>query len=149
MTKIIVSSCLLGKCCRYDGRDSLSPLLVEELDEMCEPYLDVCPEVLGGLSTPRSRAEIVGGCGKEVLAGTAKVLTQDGLDVTNAFVAGAMDVLRLCKKRGVRTAFLKAKSPSCGAGQIYDGSFTGTLRDGNGVTAELLIQNGIKVISVE
>ena len=101
--------------------------------------------LLGGLDTPRSPAEIQGGDGFDVLCGKAKVVNKAGEDVTAQYVKGAEIVLELCKKYGVTEAVLKEKSPSCGCGRIYDGTFTGTLTDGDGVTAALMKENGIKV----
>ena len=145
---IVVSSCLLGKKCRYDGNDSLNAELVHELKQSGVDYFGLCPEVLGGLSVPRTACEIVGGAGREVLEGSARILNLDGQDVTVAFVRGAADALRICKEREVTQACLKSRSPSCGYGEIHDGSFSGKLRTGNGVFAEFLKQNGVKVISV-
>jgi uncharacterized protein YbbK (DUF523 family) len=107
----------------------------------------VCPEVDGGLPTPRPPAEIVGGDGRDVLAGTARVVTVDGTDVTEAYLAGAHGALRAAQAEGVTRAVLKARSPSCGRGAVYDGSHTRTLVEGTGVTAALLEANGIKVVT--
>ena len=139
---IAVSECLSGRPCRYDGRakpDKGAQALVKA-GAVC-----ICPEVLGGLDTPRSPAEIQGGDGFDVLDGKAKVVNKAGEDVTAQYVKGAEIVLELCKKYGVTEAVLKEKSPSCGSSLIYDGSFTGTLRPGVGVTAALLLRNGISV----
>ena len=131
---VLISACLLGVTCRYDGQSRpLSPLpaSTEKIT-----FIPVCPEQLGGLPTPRVPAER---CGE-------KVLRQDGDDVTAAYQRGAAEALRIARLYGCRYAVLKEKSPSCGCGNIYDGSFSQTLTDGNGVTADLLLQNGIKVI---
>lgn len=138
----VVSWCLAGKKCRYDGSakpDRRAAALVEG-GALC-----VCPEVLGGLPIPREPAEIVGGDGQAVLDGRARVITASGRDVTREYIAGAEEALRLCIENRVTHAFLKAYSPSCGCGCIYDGSFTGKKIPGDGVTAALLKQNGIAV----
>ena len=137
-----VSECLRGTPCRYDGmaKPNKGARELVKAGAVC-----ICPEVLGGLDTPRSPAEIQGGDGFDVLCGKAKVVNKAGEDVTAQYVKGAEIVLELCKKYGVTEAVLKEKSPSCGCGRIYDGTFTGTLTDGDGVTAALLKENGIKV----
>jgi len=154
---IAISSCLLGKKCRFDGKDSLNQELVQWLaDEGLEAgvdFFDLCPEVLGGLSTPRIPCEIVDAngspaTGADVLAGTAYIISRDGKDRSSQFIAGAQAALKLCQQRGVTSAYLKAKSPSCGYGQIYDGSFSRVLHVGNGVFAELLAQNNIEIKSI-
>lgn len=135
--KILVSACLLGTPCRYDGRDNFC----EKLQKQAEKYdlIAVCPEQLGGLCTPRTPAERRG----------SLVVTADGGDVTAAYADGAEKTLALAKKHGCRLAILKARSPSCGSGTIYDGTFSHTKIAGNGVTAELLQKNGVRVISEE
>ena len=139
---IIVSKCLTGCPCRYDGQSKPDPEIAA-LAESGEA-IAVCPEQLGGLPTPRVPAELTG-TGEEVLDGLARVVTRDGRDVTEAFVKGAFETLSIAEGHGIVRAILKGKSPSCGAGRIYDGSFTGTLRSGNGVAAALLIRHGIIV----
>jgi uncharacterized protein YbbK (DUF523 family) len=131
--KIIVSACLLGNKVRYDGNDSFK----EEIAALKEKYdlIPVCPEVLGGLLIPRDPAEIIG----------SQVLTDKGKDVTTNFKHGAETVLEMCKTSHVSKAIMKSKSPSCGKGMIYDGSFSRTLTPGNGITVELLTKNNIKV----
>jgi uncharacterized protein YbbK (DUF523 family) len=111
--------------------------------------LTFCPETFGGLKIPRVPSEIAGGDGYDVLDGRARVMSRDGRDLTLEFIKGAQAVLALCRKHGVREVLLKAKSPSCGVGSIYDGTFTGTLRQGDGVTAALLKRNGITVVEIE
>ncbi|MBX6377266.1 MAG: DUF523 domain-containing protein [Clostridia bacterium] len=140
---VLVSACLAGVPCRYDGRDSLEPDLRERVER--GEAVVVCPEVLGGLPTPREPAEIVGGDGGDVLDGRARVVTRTGRDVTEAFVAGARATLALARLHGARKVVLKARSPSCGAGLIHDGTFSGRLREGDGVTAALLRRHGIHV----
>lgn len=132
--KILVSACLLGVRCRYDGKSKPHPA-VERLMEQ-HTLIPVCGEILGGLPTPRVSAERQG----------ERVVTADGRDVTAAYRRGAEEVLRLARRYGCKAAILKERSPSCGSGRIYDGTFTGTLTDGWGVTAELLRDHGICVI---
>lgn len=142
---ILISSCLCGIKCKYSGGDNLN----EQVIRYCKgrEILKVCPEVLGGLSTPRIPAEIVGGTAKEVLKGNAKVMTQDGQDVTALFIKGAYLTLQLAKENDVKRALLKANSPSCGKGKVYDGKFQKNLIVGNGITTELLLQEGIEVLT--
>ena len=134
---VLVSACLLGVACRYDGRDNRCRRL-DELAALAAP-VPVCPEQLGGLPTPRTPAERLGG----------RVLTRDGRDVTGAFRRGADEVLRLTGFYGARFALLKSRSPSCGAGFIYDGSFSGRLTPGDGVAAAALRGAGVRVFTEE
>ena len=138
MKKLLISSCLLGTPCRYDGRSKPVPLPKELTGNVT--LVPVCPEVLGGLSTPRPPAEIVSRA-----TGAIKVVNSEGTNVTANYVSGAEKALAIAKKNGCAYALLKEKSPSCSGGQVYDGTFSRTLTDGNGVTAELLKSNGIKV----
>lgn len=133
---ILVSSCLMGVPCNYMGKSKQSCLFSKVLKNL--QYVQVCPEVLGGLSTPRPPAERIG----------KRVVTAKGCDVTNSFIAGANKTLEIAKKNRIEIAILKEKSPSCGYGRIYDGSFTSILVDGNGVTVDLLLENGINIISI-
>lgn len=142
---ILVSSCLCGEKCKYNGEDNLNVDVIAYLER--KEVIHVCPEVFGGLSTPRTPAEIVGGSARDVLKGNAKVMTKEGEDVTMAFIRGANKVLQLAKQFNVKQAILKAKSPSCGKGEVYDGSFNQNLIAGNGITAELLLKEGIEVIT--
>ncbi|MGE5631475.1 MAG: DUF523 domain-containing protein [Caulobacteraceae bacterium] len=144
---IIVSACLLGTNCKYSGGNNLNEKLVEFVKE--HNVIPVCPEELGGLSTPREPNEIQKGTGKEVLEGKARVVDKKGEDVTEQFVRGAKEVLKLAKQHSCPAAILKANSPSCGCGIIYDGSFSGRRKEGNGVCTQLLLDNGIKVMSDE
>lgn len=149
MTKdpILVSACLAGRACRFDGssnKDDLVARLVAEGRAVL-----VCPEEDGGLATPRPPAEIVGGDGHDVLAGRARVVTRAGRDVTEAYVRGAEKALDAARRAGARTAVLKARSPSCGKGCIYDGSFSQSTSPGDGVTTALLEANGIRVVADE
>ena len=135
--KILVSSCLLGLNCKYDGGNNYS----NEIDEFLKDYdvIPICPEIMGGLPTPRVGSERIGD----------KVITKDGKDVTEQYKKGAEDALFLAKKYDVKKALLKLRSPSCGNEKIYDGTFTYTLIDGDGVTAELLKNNGIEIITIK
>ena len=139
---VAVSWCLCGRECRYDGtaKPDEQAMALAEKGALC-----ICPEVMGGLPIPREPAEIVGGDGYDVLEGRAKVITVGGKDVTAEYIAGAEAALRLCCEKGITRALLKANSPSCGCGCIYDGSFTGGKRKGDGVTAALFKRNGIAV----
>lgn len=130
---IAVSACLAGYRCRYDGGTKEDAEVVALLRG--GRALPLCPEQLGGLQTPRPPAEIIG----------EHVVNCEGEDVTTAFVHGAAETLRLCRLYGCKEAILKAHSPSCGCHSVYDGSFTGKLREGMGITAALLAQNGIAV----
>lgn len=142
---ILVSSCLCGEKCKYNGEDNLNIDVMAYLAQ--KEVMHVCPEVLGGLSTPRVPAEIVGGSARDVLKGNAKVMTKEGEDVTMAFIRGANKVLQIAKQFNAKQAVLKAKSPSCGKGEVYDGSFNHNLIVGNGITAEILLEEGIEVIT--
>lgn len=136
---MVVSACLAGFCCRYDGGQKPDARIVALVKN--GSAIPVCPEQLGGLSTPRPPAEID--------RATGNVVTADGKDVTFAFEKGAEETLRLCRLYGVTHAILKARSPSCGLGTVYDGTFSGTLADGDGKTAALLAANGVFVESAE
>jgi uncharacterized protein YbbK (DUF523 family) len=146
MQKILVSRCLLGHRVRYDGGAS-GPfdLLQQWLDE--GRVVPLCPEVAGGLPTPRAAAEIPGGQGAQVLDGTAPVITTAGEDVSAQFLAGAYQALELVQQHAIRIAVLKANSPSCGNLLTYDGTFSGTKVNGEGVTAALLKRHGVQVFS--
>ena len=145
---IIISACLCGINCKYNGENNYNEKITQLLKE--GKAIPVCPEQLGGQSTPRAAHEIVNGTGADVLEGRAKVLGPDGEDdVTGQFLKGARETLKIATDCSVKLAILKARSPSCGYGKIYDGTFTSTRIDGNGVTAELLIRNGIKVYTEE
>ena len=131
---ILVSACLLGCACRYDGHSKPHPLAMELARQ--GRAVPVCPEQLGGLTTPRLPSERRG----------EQVVMRDGRDVTAEYSRGAEEALRLAELYGCRAAVLKERSPSCGCGRIYDGTFTGTLVDGFGVAARLLQENGIRVL---
>lgn len=133
--KLLISSCLLGLPCRYDGKSK--PLLkIRELEQKFT-LCPVCPEVLGGLETPRIPCEIQEG----------KVIRKDGADCTISYINGAKMVLKKTKDEAIYIALLKEKSPSCGKNMIYDGTFSGTLISGKGVCAKMLEENGITVFS--
>jgi len=144
---IIASACLCGINCKYNGRNNLNNAVFKLFSE--GKVIPVCPEQLGGMTTPRDVKEIKGGTGLEVLNGEAKVISPSGEDSTDRFIKGAYETLNIAKNANVKAAVLKAKSPSCGAGKIYDGTFNGKLIDGNGVASELLKINGIKVFTEE
>ena len=145
--KIAVSGCSAGLPCSHDGGHRLSqPVrgLVEEGRAVV-----ICPEQLGGMPAPREKAEIVGGDGDSVLDGEAAVLSESGRDLTERFREGARRSLEAARRHGCRLAVLKARSPSCGSGEIYDGSFSGARRPGDGVTAALFRRAGIRVLTDE
>ncbi len=132
---IIVSACLAGYRCRYDGKIKPDPDITALVKS--GQAVVTCPEMLGGLPCPRVPSERT--------ADGKRVLAKDGKDVTDAFRLGAEETLRIARLYGCDHAILKAKSPSCGVGTVYDGTFSGTLRTGNGVTADLLMKSGITV----
>ena len=140
---ILISACLLGVNCKYNGENNSNDEIVEYFKN--KNIIPVCPEQMGGLSTPRLPAEIKGGGGRDVLEGSAKVVNNNGEDVTEQFVNGAYETLKLAETLGATKAILKARSPSCGVGEIYNGNFNDTLIEGNGVTAALLRSKGIEV----
>ena len=132
---ILVSACLLGFNCKYNGGNNFC----EDLKELADnhEFVPFCPEEYGGLTTPRIPSERLGN----------KVVNKEGQDVTECFRRGAEEALRVAESFDCEYAILKAKSPSCGCGKIYDGTFTGTLTDGDGVTTELLKKHGITVVT--
>lgn len=134
---LLISACLLGIPCRYDGKR----VTKVDISALREKYnlIPICPEIYGGLPTPRIPSERVGG----------RVLMKDGRDVTENYKRGAEASLDIAKANGVSLALLKARSPSCGKGLIYDGSFSGTLTEGDGVAAELLMKEEITVFTEE
>ena len=133
--KIAVSSCLLGINCKYNGKSNYN----EDIIKLKEKYeiIPICPEVLGGLPTPRIPSEIINN----------KVINQEGTDVTLEYVTGANKALQILKENNIKIAILKTKSPSCGKGEIYDGSFSHTIIEGNGITAKLFLENDILVLN--
>lgn len=144
--KVVISACLLGVRCRYDGGHSRNETAMNQ--KKTYQLIPVCPEESGGLLTPRPPAEIVGGDGDAVLDGTAKVMTANGTDVTAAYLKGAYHALEVAQSHGATHVILKARSPSCGCGAIYDGTFSGTLISGDGVTTALLKRHGIAVTAM-
>ena len=144
MEHVLVSACLLGCRCRFDGRSKPHAALVAKLRDVgCVP---VCPEQLGGLATPRPRQWLQGGDGHAVLAGRAQVVNELGEDVTEQFLRGAEEAVRLAKLFGVEVAYLKGRSPSCGYGLV---DIEGTWRPGDGVTTAALLRQGVRVLRVE
>lgn len=142
---VLVSACLAGCACRFDGRSKTDGDVAARVER--GEAVAVCPEVAGGLGTPRRPAEIVGGDGGDVLDGRARVVDDTGRDVTDAHLAGAAEAVRAAEEAGVEAAILKDGSPSCGSSQRYDGTFSGTRRPGQGVTAAALRRAGVAVRS--
>lgn len=142
---ILVSACLAGLNVRYDGGHQLNEAIREIVTN--GKGITVCPEVLGGLQTPREPAEIVNGSGDDVLSGVAKVVTISGKDVTKQFIDGAYVTLKQALAVQATTVILKENSPSCGSTMIYDGTFSNKKLAGIGVTAALLRKNGIRVLN--
>jgi len=130
---ILVSACLVGIACRYDGESINSPECLEELDRRNAIWIPFCPEQLGGLPTPRTAANIINGDGEDVLNGTSTVTTRTGIDVTEQFLHGARQVLEIARQQKTEAVFLKARSPSC------------AVNDRIGVTAALLARNGYRL----
>ncbi len=137
MENVLISACLLGVSCRYDGLSK--PLDAKIIENLRSRYhlIPICPEIFGGLPTPRIPAEI---------QADRRVLRKDGKDITDEYKKGAKEALRLAKLFDCKLAILKERSPSCGSGVIYDGSFTGNKINGDGITAELLKKEGIRII---
>ncbi len=134
---MLISACLLGINCKYNGESNYNQRIVDLTKD--EKVIPVCPEQLGGLTTPRLPCEIV------ILNGERRVIRNDGIDVTEAFQKGAEETLKIAKMFNENIAVLKTKSPSCGSCQIYDGTFSGRVIEGSGLTAELLTDNHIRV----
>lgn len=132
---IAVSACLAGVCCRYNAEHKQNNAILQLLSS--DGALLVCPELLGGMPTPRPAATLIGG----------RVMGTDGVDYTEQYTCGAKKALAILQKNGITKVFLKSKSPSCGYGKIYNQQ--GDLIDGNGVFAQMLQDNGIEVVSVE
>ncbi|MBO4293331.1 MAG: DUF523 domain-containing protein [Clostridia bacterium] len=138
---ILVSACLAGINCKYNGGNNYN----EKIFKMVKngKAIPVCAEQLGGLTTPRIPAEI------KIIDGKKHAINKKGQDVTEQFEKGAREILELAKKLEIKQAILQPRSPSCGVGKIYSGNFDGKLIDGNGFLAELLLENGIEVLSVD
>ncbi len=146
---IILSSCLEGKNCKYNGGNNYNEELMELLRTNGVDVISVCPEKLGGLPIPRLPSEIKDGNGEDVLNGEAVVIDKNGKDVTKFFINGVMKANEIVfpERKKISFAILKARSPSCGTDKIYDGTFSGVLKDGNGVFAASLKSKGIEVYS--
>lgn len=144
---IVVSSCLAGLAVRYNESHCLDNRIKQLINR--GEAVSVCPELLGGFSIPREPAEIVGGDGKDVLNGTARVVTKSGTDVTEQYIKGACLTLEKVRELHATAVVLKENSPSCGSNKIYNGTFNGQKVKGSGVTAALLETNEIKVVSEE
>lgn len=135
---ILVSACLVGINCKYNGGNNLNKKIFELVKS--GDAIPLCPEQLGGLCTPRYPAEIKYSNGKRY------VINSRGEDVTSEFECGALEVMKIVKRMGINKAILQMRSPSCGIGKIYSGNFDKKLVDGNGILAQILIDNGIEVI---
>jgi len=138
----IVSSCLAGINCRYDGKNNLNEKVAKLVKE--GKAIPVCPEMLGGLGAPRDCSEII-----KDQNGDRKVITENDEDVTTEFIKGAMKTAAIAKIVEADKAVMKKNSPSCGYGEIYDGTFSNNLVEGNGITVELLIENGVEILTVD
>jgi uncharacterized protein YbbK (DUF523 family) len=145
VAKVLVSACLLGRACRFDGKDKLVKELLDALRAERTEAVPFCPEEAGGLGTPRPAARIVGGDGEAVLDGQARVVDDRGADVTAAFLDGARQALDQARLHGCAVAYLKERSPSCGCAQVHTDK--GVAR-GCGVTTALLRRGGVAAISV-
>ena len=138
---ILVSACLVGINCKYNGKNNYNERIVELVKS--GKAIPMCPEQLGGLATPRACAEI------KYIDDKRYVFNKNGEDITKEFESGAKEVLNFVKKMNIKKAILQSRSPSCGKGKIYDGEFTGRLIDGNGVLVDLLKENGVEIISID
>ena len=145
--RILISACLAGVACTHEAEAKPNEIILRLVN--AGRAVLVCPEVAGGLPIPRPAAEIVGGDGKEVLAGRARVINETGEDVTDSYLAGARKAADAARGAGARFAILKARSPTCGCDEIHSGRFDGRLRPGDGVTAALLRSEGLEVVSDE
>ncbi|MDD2619578.1 MAG: DUF523 domain-containing protein [Syntrophomonadaceae bacterium] len=143
----LVSACLCGVNCKYNGGNNLNPHFRKLMLE--KRLIPVCPELISGLTIPRSPSEITSGTGNDVLDSRACVISKEGIDLNQYFLEGAKKTLELARKADPELIILKSRSPSCGVGQIYDGTFSKTLCPGDGVTAALLKRHGYKVINDE
>ncbi|MDR3542471.1 MAG: DUF523 domain-containing protein [Desulfosporosinus sp.] len=144
---IIISACLLGLNTKYDGSTNAQALLQKY--SAAGKFIPVCPEQLGGLSTPRVPVEIIGGTGQDVLRGRCEVQGKQGEVVTSEFIQGANEVIKIVEMVKVTAAILKERSPSCGVNYIYDGNFSHQIKSGQGVTAALLREHKIPIYSEE
>ena len=137
MEIILVSACLLGTNCKYNGKNNKNDKVLEYIKD--KYVIPICPEVFGGLTTPRIPSEILNG----------KVINKEGKDVTKYFINGANKTLEIAKILNVKKALLKQKSPSCGSGKIYDGTFTNNIINNDGITTKILKENNIEIITEE
>lgn len=144
---LIISACLCGIDCTYNGKNNRNPIFEELLRS--GQALPVCPEQLGGLETPRTAAEIIGGAGQEVLAGQARVMTRQGTEVSAKYIRGAEQTLKIAQTVDPELVVFKSRSPACGVGAIYDGNFSSRLKEGDGVAAALLKRHGFKIVDNE
>lgn len=143
---IMVSTCLVGIYSKYNGENNFNADIERLVKE--GKAIVVCPEQIGGCSTPRNPCEIAGkSTGQDVLCGNARVIDSEGQDYTAKFLKGAAETLKIAQLFNINMAILKSRSPSCGCGKIYDGTFSGKLIDGNGVAAQILINNGYQVFT--
>ncbi len=142
--RAIVSACLLGVNCRYDGGNAYSEEVLKYIEDNEIIPIPVCPEQVAGLPTPREQYEVMGD-GFDVLEGRGEVQSIYGEDLTSQFFRGAEETLKIAKMLNAEVALLKSLSPSCGSGRIYDGSFGGRIKEGYGVTAAMLKNAGIEV----
>ncbi|MBA2657642.1 MAG: DUF523 domain-containing protein [Tatlockia sp.] len=147
MEKVLISGCLLGLKVRYHRGDALIDSEIIKRWAKEGRLVSICPEVSAGLPIPRPPGEITYGTAKDVLKGKAKVLTQTGIDKTEAFIKGAFQTLALAEKFNIKVAVLKKDSPSCGNSSVYDGSFSGKIISGSGVTAQLLKDNAFRIFN--
>lgn len=134
---ILVSACLAGLNCKYNGKNNYNEKIFELVKN--GETIPLCAETLGGLTTPRIPCEIING----------RVINKDGIDVSENYKRGALEIVEFCKKMNIKEAILQPRSPSCGVGKIYDGTFSKTLIDGNGILTQMLIDNDIKVMSLD
>jgi uncharacterized protein YbbK (DUF523 family) len=144
---IIVSACLAGVNCRYDGKNRENALIQKLISKRLA--VPLCPEVLGGRPVPREACEIIGGTAAQVLAGTACVRDKNGKDVTEEVLDGVKIFMKAVARMNVTAVILKTKSPTCGRGKVHDGTFTGKMIDGNGVLTAALLKEGVKVYTEE
>lgn len=144
---ILISACLCGVNCKYSGGSNFNEKAYSLFREGGVQL--ICPEQLGGLPTPRHPAEIYEGNAEDVINGRGKIMNNQGVDVTEYFIKGAEETHKIANALDCKKAILKSRSPSCGCGKIYSGKFDETLIDGNGVTAQLLLDNGIEVVTEE
>lgn len=142
---ILVSACLFGINCKYSGDNNENSKVKKFLKD--KEFVLVCPEQLGGLTTPRDPAEIINKSDTKILDDNISVISNKNKDVTESFLRGARETLKIAQIYNCKEAILKEGSPSCGANFIYDGTFSGVKVSGEGITTKLLRQNGIKVIS--